>query len=497
MRFEIKATLTRVFWAVFFITTLLRLIYAVSLPLSGDEAYFWEWARHPALCYYDHPPVAGWILWVTRHLFGDTVLAVRIVAVMTGSLVTAVVYRYTLDITGLARSAAWTGLLAMGIPVLAGLGVLYTTDTPVLAAGTLGGYLFHRAVNRGDRKSWPLAGLCFAVLYGSKFLGVPIIAASFLYLIARPDKRPLLKTPGPYTAWGLSLLGLIPVLIWNAQNGWATFIFNFGSRHASSSLSPGNVFDYLVGQAAGLSPLLLVIGIPVLARAGFPWRERDGDRATAGFLALVPLGGFLALSLATKVGIHWPAVGVPFLAVSVGAALTADRKPGRWFFGTLALAWIMTALLFAVPLAAKLLPADWEYPRAERINTGQLRKMVDDPGQVGAQIDAELAALKGEKDAFAFTRSYALSSLAAFYIPSHPQVTVLGEGSVHGRNHRYWFDPARHVGLNALYVSYRPAEKEVPFVERFFERSEVVSDSAGSGEIPLTVIRGYGYNGTR
>ena len=100
-------------------------------------------------------------------------------------------------------------------------------------------------------------------------------------------------------------------------------------------------------------------------------------------------------------------------------------------------------------------------------------------------------------NAFVFSRSYALSSLAAFYIPSHPEVTVLGGGSVHGRNHLFWFDPAEHAGQNALYVSYRPAQREVSFVQGFFEKWEVVFDSAASEEASVTVIRCYGYNGTR
>jgi dolichol-phosphate mannosyltransferase len=491
------STLTIVFWAALVVTTLGRLIFGLVMPLSGDEAYFWEWARHPALCYYDHPPMAGWILWITTRLFGDTLFAMRIVAVAAGTLVSAVVYRYTLDITNSRRSAAWTGILSIGIPVLAGLGVIYTTDTPVLAAGTVGGYLFHRAVNRGEGRAWPLAGLCFAVLMASKFLGVPVIVATFLYLLAKPDKRPLLNTAGPYICWGITFLGLVPVLIWNAQNGWATFIFNFGSRHASSTVHPANILDYLLGQAVGLSPMLLLLGIPLLLRASLPWRGTDDDRATVGFLALVPLGGFLVLSLATTVGIHWPSVGAPFLVVLTGVTMTADRKPGRLFFATLAIAWLTTALLFAVPIAAKLLPPDWGYSRAKRINTAQLQKMVDDPRNVGELIDTELARMQGEGKTFVFTRSYALSSLAAFYMPSHPEVTVLGGGSVHGRNHMYWFEPSEHVGQNGLYVSYKAAEREKEFVESFFKKVEVVSDSAGNGEMPLTVIRGYRYNGKR
>ena len=67
-----RFSLTLLFWFLLAVTTALRLVYALKFPLTGDEAYFWEWARHPAMGYYDHPPMAGWILWVSRHIFGDT-----------------------------------------------------------------------------------------------------------------------------------------------------------------------------------------------------------------------------------------------------------------------------------------------------------------------------------------------------------------------------------------------------------------------------------------
>ena len=92
--------------------------------MTGNEAYFWEWGRHSALGYYDHPPFAGWILWFTRQVFGDTIVAVRIPAVLTGTLVVAVIRRLTLEITRSDRWAALTGLLAMGVPIVSVMGIL-------------------------------------------------------------------------------------------------------------------------------------------------------------------------------------------------------------------------------------------------------------------------------------------------------------------------------------------------------------------------------------
>src|SRR6516165_5629425 len=43
------------------ISTTLRLVTACFLGLGNDEAYHWLYATHPALGYYDHPPMMAWI----------------------------------------------------------------------------------------------------------------------------------------------------------------------------------------------------------------------------------------------------------------------------------------------------------------------------------------------------------------------------------------------------------------------------------------------------
>jgi dolichol-phosphate mannosyltransferase len=494
-----KSSISVIFWTVLGITTLMRLTYALKLPLTGDEAYFWEWGRHPALGYYDHPPVAGWILWFTRQIFGDTVGAVRIPAVLAGTMVVTVIHRFTLDITGSRKWAALTGLLAIGIPVLSAFGVIYSTDTPVLAAGTLGGYFFHRAVNRGNDRAWIWTGICFAIVLGSKFLGVPLLGAAALYLLLNPGARGHLKTPGPYAAAALSLLGFIPVIIWNASNEWATFAFNFTTRHSSSSFSLKSVLDYLAGQALGLSPMVFLLAIPILAASIPVWREGgEKGRRLAAFFALAPLGGFLLLSPVTKVGVHWPAVAVPFLAVALGAKLSAAPTSKKTYFATAATAWSITIVLFLIPLVPYLLPADWAYPlRPEKINTAQLRKIMGSPVESGKMVGAVLEEMEQEGELFAFTRSYALSSLMAFYTPAHPEVTVLGKGSVHGRNHLLWFNPTDHTGKNALFVSYKPVPSETDFLKQRFDSLTTVVDSGGPEGSLISVVKCYGYKGIR
>ena len=105
--------------------------------------------------------------------------------------------------------------------------------------------------------------------------------------------------------------------------------------------------------------------------------------------------------------------------------------------------------------------------------------------------------LSQEGEFFVFTRSYALSSLLAFYAPDHPQVTVLGRGSVHGRNHLLWFNPTEHTSTNALFVTYKPASDESGFIEERFKTWETVIEADGPEGSLISIIKCYGYKGVR
>ena len=58
-------------WIIVAFVTLLRGFAAWKVPLTGDEAYYWEWAKHLALGYADHPPMVAYLIfpfdWVTAN----------------------------------------------------------------------------------------------------------------------------------------------------------------------------------------------------------------------------------------------------------------------------------------------------------------------------------------------------------------------------------------------------------------------------------------------
>ncbi|MFN5154505.1 MAG: glycosyl transferase, partial [Gemmatimonadota bacterium] len=49
-------------WGALLGILLLRLIFAATVPLVPDEAYYWTWSRHLAGGYFDHPPMIAWLI---------------------------------------------------------------------------------------------------------------------------------------------------------------------------------------------------------------------------------------------------------------------------------------------------------------------------------------------------------------------------------------------------------------------------------------------------
>src|SRR5207249_9824652 len=67
-----------------------RLWLAGQTELLPEEAYYWTYAKHPALGYFDHPPMVAWIIAAGTWLLGDTERGVRLVNTLlwVGSCVT-------------------------------------------------------------------------------------------------------------------------------------------------------------------------------------------------------------------------------------------------------------------------------------------------------------------------------------------------------------------------------------------------------------------------
>src|SRR5437870_4348676 len=146
----------------------LYLTHDCPLDLAPDEAHYWDWSRHLDWSYYSKGPLVAFLIrgsceiagtWSVEHT-GNLMFAVRLPAVVCGSLLLVALYILTVQVFG--RDKLGLGVLGVGLslPLIAAGTSLMTIDSPYTCCWAWALVCAHRAVFRGSWWAWPLAGLC-------------------------------------------------------------------------------------------------------------------------------------------------------------------------------------------------------------------------------------------------------------------------------------------------------------------------------------------------
>jgi len=297
---------------------LFRLVYLGLPELIHEEAYYWNYSRHLALSYLDHPPMVAWLIRTFTALLGHTELGIRAGAFFSWMVGAWFVFKLTRRIYD-AATAVCAVLLFAVLPVYFGFGFFMSPDAPLIAcwAGTL--YFFFRALIDEKPSAWLGAGLFLGAGLLSKYTIVLLGGAVFVFMVTDPRARRWFRRPQPWMAAAIALLLFSPVILWNFQNDWISFAFQ-GTRRAGGSFS----FDFpaLLGRVA---VLLTPVGLAAAAVTAFsrslllpsdiPERR---DRFAREFrllvmLTLVPFSVFACISLFRHTKLNW--TGALWLAV--------------------------------------------------------------------------------------------------------------------------------------------------------------------------------------
>lgn len=325
--------------------TAVRLVMAAIVPLTNDEAYYWEWSRRLSAGYFDHPPAIAWLV----ALGGDSPLGVRLGAVLAGALAGLALLSTARRLGG-ETAALWASLIFACIPLAAAGYVLATPDAPLFCALA---WTIHAVVEAlhaplkspASLRWWAVAGVAIGVAMLSKYTAVLVPAAIAVSCLLYAPLRARFREPGPYVAVAVASLVLAPNLYWNATHEWTSFAFQLGhglgAPKKTGVLAALNRELNLVGGQAGLtSPILFVLLVGAL------WRGlRRTDDAVHRLLATVSLFVlcFFAYSATRKnVEANWPAAAwLPGMLL-----LSVEASRGAW------LAWLRRGLWLGVVLVA-------------------------------------------------------------------------------------------------------------------------------------------------
>lgn len=361
---------------------LLYLRFACPYDLVEDEAQYWLWSRFPDWSYYSKGPGVAWVIWLAGRVLGDAEWAVRAPSAVLAALGGVCAAGLTRDLAAHAwarldeqrRAARATPSLAAVFaalafslaPALQMAGVLMTIDGPYVACWAAAAWAAWRASMLGQARLWAVVGAAIGAGFLFKYTMLLLLPGLVLWtwhrrrgsVPAQADAMPAPPRPAS-SVWlaagaGLAMLGLLPVLVWNSQNGWLTWAHLLGHL----GLKGGDMPVPASGSSGGWSPLWLpefagqqlgMIG-PVLVLAAVAaikgWRASrkaarsgvsiDPRWAGQGYLLWCagPILVFYALvSLMAEPEGNWPmaahATLVPLGAWWAADALAARREARR------------------------------------------------------------------------------------------------------------------------------------------------------------------------
>jgi len=298
----------------------LRLIAAAITPLTFDEAYYWTWAKHLSGGYYDHPPMVAVVIRLGIMIAGDTEFGVRLVSILLALPMSWAIYRAAQILFDDARIAA-ASTVFLNATLMASVGTtIVTPDAPLMVAASFVLFGLAKVWQTGRGVWWLAVGVAVGCGLLSKYTALFFGAQILLWLLLMKDQRRWLASPWPYLGGILAFAIFAPVILWNADHEWVSFIKQLG-RARVEGITLKYLGEMIPTQFAFATPSVFILGV-----FGLYALARGRAQSAAG-AALISISVWMIFvyfvwhSLHARVEANW--LGPVYPAFAIAAAFAA------------------------------------------------------------------------------------------------------------------------------------------------------------------------------
>jgi hypothetical protein len=322
--------LVRNTWLTIAALVVLRLVAAAFTPLTFDEAYYWMWSKALAGGYYDHPPMVALVIRAGTDIAGDTAFGVRLVSILLALPMSYSVYRSAAILFGGVRVAA-TATILLNITLMASVGTLIVTpDAPLLVAASFVLLALAKVLETGRGEWWLAVGTAVGFALLSKYSALFFGPAILIWLLLAPKPRRWLLTPWPYLGGLLAFAIFSPVLIWNAEHHWVSFLKQISGRARVEDFRPNYLLELVPAQIAFATPLVFILGAMGLHALARLKTGALSARVLVNATFWTITAYFVWHSLHARVEANWFAPIYPAFMVAAAVAAHLVQWERRW-----------------------------------------------------------------------------------------------------------------------------------------------------------------------
>ena len=229
---------------------------ACFIPIFGDESYYYIWSLHPQLSYFDHPPMVSWFIYLSHLILpAGNPLSLRFLFILS-SLVISVLWIKILRLKNFSNPliVMWLALLFLN-PLLGPGSILATPDTPLVLFWSLSYFSYLKIISSKSLAWYSLLGVFLGLGFCSKYHIVLFVILGLIYLLISKNIFSL-RTKGVLLTLFFGVVFSLPVILWNAQNGWASFLFQIQHGFGESGFDWAWPLGYLLAQTLIINPFI-------------------------------------------------------------------------------------------------------------------------------------------------------------------------------------------------------------------------------------------------
>ena len=355
----------RVVWGLATAKLLIHLFTSGRYGIFRDEMYGLACARHLDWGYISHPPVGIVITWIASHVFGDSLLGLRLLPALAGAALVVLTGRVVRELGGRVFSQSLAALAVCVAPIylIFDHWLMMNAFEPLIWLGCF--YFLLRLINSNDGRYWlgfgALAGLGLETKYSILFLIIGVLLG-----LALTQER---KRLSDRRLWlGLLICGAIalPNFLWQMHRGFP-FLEHLHHVAASGRDVVRKPVDFILDQMLIMEPMTAPLWL-----GGVVWlllgRQR-GRYGVFGWTFVVVLGAFIALR--GKNYYVSPVYPIVLAAGSVALEEVTEVRDRRWVRSAYA-ALVAVSGVVLMPLTVPLLSPEARIRYERALNLGAI-----------------------------------------------------------------------------------------------------------------------------
>ncbi|MCD6133141.1 MAG: glycosyltransferase family 39 protein, partial [Deltaproteobacteria bacterium] len=306
-------------WFLILLFSSFRLLYILScsIDLSPDEAQYWNWSRHLGISYYTKGPLIAYLLRMTTAVFGDNVLGVRSLALITSTISYLAVLYFTKKVFD-TKTAFLTVLIGEFLPISNAGAIISHVDAPLLLLWTFS-FIYAYKMENKNTVSWIFLGVLIGLGFLAKYSMYLFVFSLIIYLLFTKKGRIIISNRFIFMLLAIIIVSM-PVFIWSFEHSFANFfhLFHLTKIGEGRWLSFSSLGDYIGGQAGALSPVFFIVYIISMF---FCLKKKLYYLFFFSFPIFLI---FLIVSIHTSVYANWP--GCAYVAGTIATAFYLKNK---------------------------------------------------------------------------------------------------------------------------------------------------------------------------